>query len=141
MSTSEPAPPAPEASRPRARSPIEVRWRQARNPPPPVLRAVVASLVVAAIGGLALLVFDWLAANEVVPGTDARGLVAGAYVATVVAVSCLLTYLWVGLPSGASGIRRRSRWAALLGLLASIPIVYLALVVIFQVARPLLPGA
>ena len=126
---------------PRQRSEIEVRWRQARNPPPPVVRAVVASLVVAILGGAVLLVFDWLASEGVVPGADARGLVAAIYVVGVILTSCVLTYLWVELPTGAAGVRRRSWWAVLLGLFASIPIVYLALVVIFQVLRPLLPGA
>lgn len=122
------------------RSEIEVRWRQARNPPPPVLRAVVASLAVATVGGIVLLLFDWLAANGVIPGADARGIAGALYVVVVIVTSCVLTYLWVELPSGASEARRRSPWAMLLGLFASIPIVYLALVIVFQVLRPLLPG-
>jgi hypothetical protein len=125
---------------PRKRSEIEIRWRQARNPPPPVLRAVVASSAVATVGAIVLLLFDWLASNGVVPGADARGLVAGLYVVVVIFSSCVLTYLWVELPTGASGVRRRSPWAILLGLFASIPIAYLALVIIFQVLRPLLPS-
>jgi hypothetical protein len=133
--------PSPEPATPRRRSEVEIRWRQARNPPPPVLRAVVASLVVATVGGVVLLLFDWLASEGVVPGADARGLVAGIYVVGVILTSCVLTYLWVELPTGSSGVRRRSPWAILLGLFASIPIVYLALVVVFQVLRPLLPGA
>jgi hypothetical protein len=128
------------APSPRQRSEVEVRWRQARNPPPPVLRAVVASLAVAIVGGIALLLFDWLAANRTIPGADVRGLVGALYVLVVILCSCVLTYLWVELPTGASGVRRRSGWAILLGLFASIPIVYLALVVVFQVLRPLLPG-
>jgi hypothetical protein len=89
---------------------------------------------------MVLLLFDWLAANGVIPGADARGLAGAVYVLVVVLTSCVLTYLWVELPSGASGVRRRAPWAILLGLFASIPIVYLALVVVFQVLRPLLPG-
>ena len=57
----------------------------------------------------------------------------------VIISGSLLTYLWVELPTGASGERRRSPWAAVLGFFASIPIVYLSLVIIFQVLRPLLP--
>ena len=45
---------------PRERSWLEVRWRQARNPPPPVFRAVLGNLVVALVGGLCLLVYDLL---------------------------------------------------------------------------------
>jgi hypothetical protein len=132
--------PSPATTPPRPRSEIEVRWRQARNPPPPVLRAVVASLVVATVGGLLLLLFDWLAGNGAIPGAEVRGIAGALYVAVVIITSCVLTYLWVELPVGASGGRRRSPWAVLLGLFASIPIVYLALVVVFQVVRPLLPG-
>ena len=131
---------SPETSTPRRRSEVEVRWRQARNPPPPVLRAVLASLAVANVGGVILLLFDWLASNGVIPGGEARGVAGVLYVVVVILTSCVLTYLWVDLPSGASGIRRRSPWAILLGLFASIPIVYLALVIVFQVLRPLLPG-
>ena len=42
-------------------------------------------------------------------------------------------------PGPSSGTeRRRSGWAALLGFFASLPIVYLSLVVIFQLIAPLL---
>ncbi|CAN5680101.1 hypothetical protein BH23CHL8_BH23CHL8_19870 [soil metagenome] len=116
-----------------------MRWRQARNPPPPVLRAVLANVVLATLGGLLLLLYDWLAAHGVLPGGEARGLAAALYVAVVVVCGSLLTYLWVELPSGSTGVRRRSPWAAVLGLFASVPVVYLGLVIIFQVLRPLLP--
>ena len=56
----------------------------------------------------------------------------------VLTAGSLLTYLWVELPTGASGERRRSGWAALLGLFAGIPITYLSLVVCFQIIRPAL---
>lgn len=132
-------PVAPRASDPRRRSEIEVRWRQARNPPPPVLRAVMANVAVAAVGGIVLLLYDWLASHGILPGGETRSLAAGVYVAVVILSGSLLTYLWVELPSGSSGARRRSPWAAALGFFASIPIVYLSLVLIFQVLRPLLP--
>ncbi len=117
---------------PRRRSWLEVRWRQFRNPPPPVLRAVVANLAVAVVGGFLLLAYDVLT-----PATEIATLVA-LYVLVVMAAGSLLTYLWVELPSGASGVRRRTGWAALLGLFASLPIAYLSLVVIFQVIRPMI---
>ena len=111
---------------PRQRSWLEVRWRQLRNPPPPVLRAVLGNLVVAAIGG-ALLYF-WVRLN---PTASITPLVV-LFVAAVVIVGSVLTYLWVELPTGASGVRRRSAWSALLGFFASVPIAYLVLVVVFQ---------
>lgn len=117
------------------RSWLEVRWRQLRNPPPPVLRAVLANLAVAIIGGLLLLAYDQMTNGS---GT---ALATVGYVLLVVIVGSLLTYLWVELPTGASGVRRRSAWAAILGFFASIPIAYLVLVVIFQVVAPLIrPG-
>jgi len=39
-------------------------------------------------------------------------------------------------PPGATGTRRRSGWSAALGLLAALPIACLALVALFQVAKP-----
>ncbi len=134
------ADPVAPAPRPpvKERSELEIRWRQARNPPPPVLRAVLANLGVAAVGGLILLAYDWLAVRADLPGGDLRTLAVAVYAVVVVVAGSFLTYLWVELPTGASGERRRSPWAALLGFFASIPIVYLALVIIFQVLRPAL---
>ncbi len=71
------------------------------------------------------------------PGGDLRTEVVGLYVAAVVVIGSLLTYLWVELPTGVGHERRRSGWAALLGFFAALPIVYLSLVVVFQVIRPL----
>ena len=70
------------------------------------------------------------------PGGDQRSLGVVLYAAVVIVAGSLMTYLWVVLPTGASGERRRSPWAALHGFFASIPILYLALVVLFQVVRP-----
>lgn len=99
-----------------------------------MLRAVLANLAVALLGGAALLAYDLLA-----PAADVAPLIA-LYVFAVVAVGSLLTYLWVELPTGAAGIRRRSGWAAVLGLFASAPIAYLVLVLVFQVIAPLIAG-
>jgi hypothetical protein len=108
----------------------EVRWRQARNTPPPIARAIMADFAVAVVAGLVLLVWDLVAG---------AGLAAYAlYLAVVVGVGSLLTYLWAPLPTGASGVRRRSAWAAMLGCFAAFPVAYIVLVVAFQVIRPLL---
>jgi hypothetical protein len=119
---------------PRRRSWLEVRWRQFRNPPPPVLRAVLANLAVASIGGFVLLTYDLLSPPPA-PGTAA---LVALFVVVVAVAGSLLTYLWVELPTDSSGVRRRTGWAALLGLFASLPIAYLVLVVVFQVLKPLL---
>lgn len=112
---------------PRQRSWLEIRWRQLRNPPPPVLRAVLANLAIAALGGAVL--FAYAKLN---PGASLAPLIV-LYIAVVIVSGSVATYLWVELPTGASGVRRRSFWAALLGFFASVPICYLALVVVFQV--------
>lgn len=120
------------------RSELEIRWRQARNPPPPVLRAVLANLAVATVGGLLLLAYDVLAVRGGLPGGDQRTLAVAIYAAFVIVAGSWFTYLWVELPTGSGNEKRRSPWAALLGFFASIPILYLALVVIFQMLRPAL---
>lgn len=122
----------------RQRSEWEIRWRQARNAPPPVVRAVLANVAVAAVGGVVLLLTDWLASQGVLPAF-VRDLGPFIYIAVVVVSGSLFTYLWVELPTGVPGEKRRSPWAAVLGFFASVPIVYLALVVIFEVLRPWLP--
>lgn len=114
------------------RSWLEIRWRQWRNPPPPVLRAVIANLLIAIVAGIALLAYDLLA-----PAAAMAPLIV-IYVLGVIVAGSLLTYLWVELPSGAGGTRRRSGWNAVLGLFAAIPIVYLVLVLLFQVVKPFL---
>ncbi|MDL2334454.1 MAG: hypothetical protein QFC55_00290 [Chloroflexota bacterium] len=114
---------------------FEAQWRKLRNPPPPVFRAVLANLALAVVVGLLLLAYDLL-----VPGAEIAPLIA-VYVVFVIVVGSVLTYLWVELPTGASGEKRRSAWAGVLGLFAAIPIVYLVLVVLFQIVAPLLGRA
>ncbi|MET0773245.1 MAG: hypothetical protein ABWZ82_09185 [Candidatus Limnocylindrales bacterium] len=123
--------------RPAGRGWLETRVREARNPPPPVFRAVVANMVVAVIGAIALLAWDWLASRDPSLPDITLGLTA-VYVVVVLVAGSVLTWLWVELPTGASGERRRSPWAGLLGLFAAVPIVYLVLVVVLQVIRPML---
>lgn len=120
---------------PTSRSWWGVRWRQLRNPPPPVLRAVLGNLAVAGLGGVLLLVYTLLD-----PGADLVVPIA-AFVLMVLISGSVLTYLWVELPTGASGARRRTPWAGLLGFFAAAPICYLTLVVVFQVLLPLLGRA
>jgi hypothetical protein len=127
----------PPAREVRQRSEWEIRWRQARNAPPPVVRAVLANVAVALVGGIVLLLTDWLASHDMIPGY-LQDLGPFVYVAVVIVSGSVFTYLWVELPTGVPGEKRRSPWAGVLGFFASIPIVYLALVVIFEILRPLL---
>ena len=132
-------PPRPAPRRDvRQRSEWEIRWRQARNAPPPVVRAVLANVAVATVGGVLLLFSDWLTSHDILP-EFMRSLGPLIYVVSVIVSGSLFTYLWVELPTGVPGQKRRSPWAAVLGFFASIPIVYLSLVVIFEILRPLLP--
>ena len=114
------------------RSPFEARWRQLKNPPPPIVRAVLANLAVAVVGALALLIYGLVA-----PQADLTPWVV-VFVFVVVVAGSVLTYLWVELPTGSGTERRRSAWAGVLGFFAAVPIAYLVLVVLFQVILPLL---
>lgn len=122
----------------RHRSEWEIRWRRARNAPPPVVRAVLANVAVAFVAGLLLLLSDWLVGRGILPDFM-RSLGPIIYVAVVVVSGSVFTYLWVELPTGVPGEKRRSPWAGVLGFFASVPIVYLALVIIFELLRPTLP--
>jgi hypothetical protein len=113
---------------------FEAQWRKLKNPPPPVVRAVLANLAVALVLGIALLIYDLVVADA-----QMAPLIA-LYVVVVIAVGSVLTYLWVELPTGASGERRKSPWAGVLGLFAAIPIVYLVLVLLFQIVKPIIGG-
>lgn len=121
---------------PRQRSELEIRWRQARNAPPPVVRAVVANVAVATVGGLVLIAYDWIASHGDAPGGDLRTVAVIVYGIAVLVIGSFLTWRWVELPTGSGSERARSPWAALLGFFASVPILYIALVLIFQVLRP-----
>jgi hypothetical protein len=122
---------------PAGRGWIETRVRQARNPPPPVFRAVVANMGVAIVGAIVLLAWDWLATRDPSLPDITLGLTV-LYVVVVLVAGSFLTWLWVELPTGATGERRRSPWAGLLGFFAAVPIVYLVLVLALQVVRPML---
>jgi hypothetical protein len=139
--TSGPGPspiPAPRSPRVgvRRRSWFEVRWRQFRNAPRPVVRAVAADLSVAVVLGLLYLAYDVaLTRGSVLPGGDLRTLFAVVFVVVVLVAGSLITFLIVPQP-GRPG--RRSAWSAALGFFAAVPIAYLVLVVAVQVVKPLL---
>ena len=118
---------------------FEVRWRQLRRAPAPVVRAIVSSVAVAGVLGVLLLVYDLaIDRGDALPGGDLRTLAGVLFVVAVVVFGAWLTYLAVPQP-GRPGVR--SAWSAALGLFAALPIAYLALVLLFQVLKPLLVGA
>ena len=131
-------PAAPPAA-PARRSWLQVRWRQFRNAPRPVVRAVGSSLAVAVVLGAAYLAYDVaLSRGATLPGGDLRVVAALVYVAVVLAAGSLITWLVVPLPRGSGMRATRTPWSAALGLFAAIPIAYLVLVVAVQVLRPFL---
>jgi hypothetical protein len=121
----------------RQRSWAEIRWRQFRNAPRPVVRAVAASLSVAVVGAIAYLIYDIeLSRGTALPGGDLRLLALVAYTVLVLVIGSLVTYLVVPQPTGSGTVRRRSAWSAALGFFAAVPIAWLVMVVALQVVRP-----
>jgi hypothetical protein len=124
---------------PARRSWLGIRWRQFRNAPRPVFRAVASSLAVALVLGAAYLAYDVaLSRGAALPGGDLRVGAAALYVALVLVAGSLITWFVVPLPRGSGARSTRTPWSAALGLFAAIPIAYLVLVVMVQVVRPLL---
>ncbi len=123
----------------RRRGWLEIRWRQFRNAPRPVVRAVGSSLAVAVVLGAAYLAYDVaLTRGASLPGGDLRVGAAVLYVVAVLVVGSVITWLVVPLPRGSGTRATRTPWSAALGLFAAIPIAYLVLVVALQVLKPLL---
>ena len=131
--------------RPPAREPVrqrgwaEVRWRQFRNAPRPVVRAVMSSLVIAVILAVLYVVYDVaIERGAILPGGDLRVLALAVYGVVVLVVGSVVTYLIVPQPTGSGSVRRRSGWSAALGFFAAVPIAWLVMVVATQVVRPVL---
>jgi hypothetical protein len=119
----------------RHRSWAEVRWRQFRNAPRPVFRAVLADVTVAVILGAAYLAYDVaLTRGADLPGGDLRSLFVLLFVIAVLVVGSVVTYLIVPQPGRPGG---RSPWSAALGFFAAVPIAYLTLVIEAQVLKPI----
>lgn len=123
----------------RRRSQVEVRWRQFRNAPRPVVRSVLASLVVAVVLGLGYLAYDVaLRRGAVLPGGDLRALYLALDVLIVLVVGSFVTWLVVPQPRGSGTTTTRSPWSAALGFFAAVPVAYLVMVAAIQIVRPIL---
>ena len=129
-----------DGSRPiRQRSWADVRWRQFRRAPRPVVRAVLASLSVASVLSIGYLAYDLaLSRGASLPGGDLRALAIVGFVIVVLLSGSLVTYLIVPQTTGDGTSGRRNPWSAALGFFAAVPIAYLVLVVAVQIVRPLL---
>lgn len=135
--------PDPAAARvpppPRRRGWFEVRWRQFRRAPRPVVRAVLSPLVVASVIGIGYLAYDLaLLRGAALPGGDLRFAFLVAYVVVVLVVGSVVTWLVVPLPTGSGGRALRTPWSAALGLFAAVPVAYLVMVVLLEIVRPIL---
>jgi hypothetical protein len=123
----------------RQRSWGEIRWRQFRNAPRPVVRAVLSSLLVAIALGIVYLAYDLaLSRGASLPGGDLRVLFVALDVIVVLATGSIVTYLVVPQPTGSGDRTMRTAWSAALGFFAAVPVCYLVLVVAVQVIEPLL---
>jgi hypothetical protein len=123
----------------RRRSEVEIRWRQFRNAPRPVVRAVLSSLIVAVVLGLGYLAYDVaLRHGARLPGGDLRTLYLVVDIAIVLVVGSVVTWLVVPQPRGSGASTTRSAWSAALGFFAAVPVSYLVLVVVVQVLEPLI---
>lgn len=131
--------PVPPAGPVRHRSWAEIRWRQFRNAPRPIVRAVASSLIVAVVLAVAYVAYDVaLSRGAVLPGGDLRLLAVALYAVLVLLIGSVVTYLIVPQPTGSGTVVRRSAWSAALGFFAAVPIAWLVMVVAVQVIRPLL---
>jgi hypothetical protein len=123
---------------PPRRSWIQVRWRQFRHAPRPIVRAVAASLSIAIALAIVYLAYDLaLSRGVALPGGDLRSLAIAGYGVAVLAGGSVITWLVVPQPTGAGTVARRSPWSAALGLFAAVPIAWLVMVITVQVIRPL----
>ena len=125
------------------------RLYQLQHAPRPVFRAVLASGGSALIYTLIYLAYDLQVERALRDGTSLLNLFGGAdlraeaaalLVLFTVVSGSVMTYLIVPQPTGDGRAVQRSGWSAALGLFASLPIAYLALVVESQFLKPLLLG-
>jgi hypothetical protein len=134
-----PAPRPASGTEVRHRSWLEVRWRQFRHAPRPVVRAVLSSLIVALVLGAGYLAYDVaIRRGANLPGGDLRALYLALDIVVVLFVGSIVTWLVVPQPRGSGDRTSRSAWSAALGFFAAVPVAYLVLVVVAQVLEPLL---
>jgi hypothetical protein len=127
------------ATLPPRRSWAEIRWRQFRHAPRPVVRAVAASLSVAVVLAFLYVAYDVaLSRGATLPGGDLRTLAIAVYIVLVLVIGSVVTYLIVPQPTGSGSVARRNAWSAALGFFAAVPIAYLVMVVAVQIVRPIL---
>jgi hypothetical protein len=106
-----------------------------------VVRAVATSAVAATVLGVLYLAYDIaITRGAPLPGGDLRALALLAFVALVLAIGTVVTYLIVPQPTGVGSRPARSIWSGALGFFAALPIAYVALVIASQVLKPFILG-
>ena len=130
----------------RPRGFIGRRVYQLLHAPKPVFRAVFASVSVATLLTLIYLVYDLQVDRALRSGGDLSGVFGGRDLRTEAAAllvfgtvifGSLITYLIVPQPRADGKGTERSGWSAVLGLFASFPVAYIALVIESQFLKPL----
>jgi hypothetical protein len=123
------------------------RIYQMQHAPRPIFRAVAASAGSGACFMFVYLVYDLhveralaagLAPALIFGGGDLRTEAAALMVLCTALFGSVLTYVAVPQPNASGSTATRSGWSALLGLFASLPIAYIALVIESQFLKPLL---
>jgi hypothetical protein len=134
-----PAPRSADGPEVRHRSWLEIRWRQFRHAPRPVVRAVLSSLIVALVLGAGYLAYDVaIRRGARLPGGDLRALYLALDILVVLLVGSIVTWLVVPQPRGSGDRTTRSAWSAALGFFAAVPVCYLVLVLVVQILEPLI---
>jgi hypothetical protein len=130
----------------RPRGFIGRRVYQLLHAPKPVFRAVFANVSVATLLTLIYLVYDLQVDRALRSGGDLSGVFGGRDLRTEAAAllvlgtvifGSLITYLIVPQPRADGKGTERSGWSAVLGLFASFPVAYIALVIESQFLKPL----
>jgi hypothetical protein len=122
------------------------RIYQLLHAPKPVFRAVFSNVSIAALLTVAYLLYDLQVEralrsgadlSSVIGGRDLRTEAAALLVLGTVVFGSLITYLIVPQPRADGNGTERSGWSAVLGLFASFPVAYIALVIESQFLKPL----
>jgi hypothetical protein len=122
------------------------RIYQLLHAPKPVFRAVFSNVSIATLLTLAYLLYDLQVERALRSGADLSGVIGGRDLRTEAAAllvlgtvifGSLITYLIVPQPRADGKGTERSGWSAVLGLFASFPVAYIALVIESQFLKPL----
>ena len=116
------------------------RIYQLLHAPKPVFRAVFSNVSIATLLTLAYLLYDLQVERALGSGADLSSVIGGRDLRTEAAALLVLgtvIFLIVPQPRADGKGTERSGWSAVLGLFASFPVAYIALVIESQFLKPL----